>query len=171
MSNLRDRLVRLAFAYPELRKHVMPLLKGGSVNHALLRSPPYQAFAALLKKDQKLVPNVMKKIVSRAEDHMAGLEYEDTFSAPDSVKELFDGETSSFVDMVEGDTGEAWDNLVNSGGDVDTVDHIIFEHLDNVISGRDLDNIWSEVHEAAVDAAAEARDPYGYRGLSRRDFM
>ncbi len=35
----------------------------------------------------------------------------------------------------------------------------------------ELEDVWDALREDCDDQAAERRDPYGYRGLSRRDFM
>jgi predicted HicB family RNase H-like nuclease len=53
-----------------------------------------------------------------------------------------------------------------------SINEIIEEYLnDRHVDGDKLTDVYDDIRFECEDAAEEARDPYGYRGLSQRDFL
>lgn len=61
--NLRDQLIRLASEHPEMRKHLVPILKSGSASDREIQNAVYEALdAALEKKDGVSVASIAKQV-------------------------------------------------------------------------------------------------------------
>jgi hypothetical protein len=71
------------------------------------------------------------------------------------------------------ESGRSWKVMVADGQVIEVMTGIKLENIKDMVkkTERSLDDMESDEKYNAADAAEEARDPYAYRGLSRRDFI
>jgi hypothetical protein len=69
MSDLRNKIIRLAHANPELRPHLLPLLKEGTQEKSALREMSLDEIEAVLQKEHR----VMVESINRAENAVAAM--------------------------------------------------------------------------------------------------
>lgn len=86
--------------------------------------------------------------------------------------------TASGCNVVEGDdydedSRRSWKTMDPSGQLIEVMKGIKLENINETIKkvSKNLNEIESEAVENESDAAEERKDPYAYRGLSRRDFI
>lgn len=86
--------------------------------------------------------------------------------------------SASGCNVTEGDdydeeSRRSWKTLDPSGQLIEVMTGIKLENINTEIKkvSKALDDIESEAVEMEADAASERKDPYAYRGLSRRDFI
>ena len=77
----------------------------------------------------------------------------------------FDKIVTQFTDLHEEDEDEALEWLEEE------FTEILFGRVLEDFDGEELDDTYDEVRGQCWESAEEARDPYGYRGLSRSDFL
>lgn len=71
------------------------------------------------------------------------------------------------------ESGRVWKVWVAEGQVIEVMTGVKLEHIPEQIKKveKSLDNVEKEEIEASQESAAERKDPYGYRGLSPRDFI
>lgn len=69
MSNLRNKIIRLAHENPELRPHLLPLLRESSQDKAALREMSLDEIEGVLQKEHR----VMVESINRAENAVAAM--------------------------------------------------------------------------------------------------
>ena len=171
MSTLRARVIQAAYTHPELRAHLLPLLKVGSVSARVLAHPAVEEFKRLMERDREIEPNLHERL-----DAMAVSRYnKNDWSVPVDLKDAFEDTTifdkdwspvtkRALKDLLEVDFGVP-ENTV-----FDSIDSVIWAYLGGKISPGDIQEIFEDVRREKEEEAFEDQDPYGYRGLSRHDF-
>lgn len=71
------------------------------------------------------------------------------------------------------DSRRSWKTLIPSGQLIEVMTDIKLENINTEIEkvNKDFKDMESETVDNVADAASERNDPYGYRGLSRKDFF
>ena len=151
----------------------------GQVRSQLLSSPEFKLVLGLVKRDKA----VAKVVVELAESSAESSWERGRSSVPGSFEDINDEAYGSLLltdyARVSGPLEKALEAFLALGKRLDARadEEDIYEVLDQPLQmmlDRGVLGDWEGAYESfieeAQDAAAERRDPYGYRGLSRSDF-